>query len=266
MVSNLYQNIGVVGAKGFIGSQLAKRSNANWLYGRENIETIRDSKHDLLICAGAPAEKWKANLNPELDKTNLDLLARELSQSNAKKIVLISTIDVLGPNSSKSEEAEIDNYELDAYGLNRRNFEQQVLSISPDSLVLRLPGMFGPGLKKNIIFDLINDRELLGINLESSFQWYDVRDLWGHMLTALQADLQTLHLATEPVSVLNLIEALGIERKSELETTSDNPHRYEMLTNYAEVISGRESKFLRSSQDCLSGIKQFAKSNRASIL
>ena len=261
----MFQNIGVVGAKGFIGSHLVKRSKACGLYGRENIRSIRNSKHDLLICAGAPAEKWKANLNPELDRANLDLLAQELSHSNAKKLVLVSTIDVLEPNSSQSETAEIDKKQLEAYGLNRRNFEEQVFSIFPDSLVMRLPGMFGPGLKKNIIFDLINGRELSRMNIKSSFQWYDVRDIWGHMLAALQADLHLLHLATEPISVFNLIEALDIERKSELEIAGVSPRRYEMLTNYAEIISGREGNFLKSSQECLLGIKQFAEISRASF-
>ena len=43
---------------------------------------------------GAPAEKWRANLNPLEDEKNIDFLIYNLNNIKAKKFVLISTVDV----------------------------------------------------------------------------------------------------------------------------------------------------------------------------
>ena len=40
--------------------------------------------------------------------------------------------------------------------------------------VVRLPGVFGQGLKKNIIYDLINKNQLEKIYYNDRYQWYDL--------------------------------------------------------------------------------------------
>ena len=253
----MYKSIGIIGSSGFIGSQLSLRSTPLGLYGRKNIHMLHKSNHDLLICAGAPAEKWKANLDPIVDGQNLRELANAISKSGAQKTVLISTIDVLGHNSRKSEDSLIDEIGLEPYGFNRLKLEQEVQSMFPETLVVRLPGMFGPGLKKNIIFDLLHSRPLPNINPESSFQWYDVRALWGHLLCALHSDLNLVHMATEPISVKDLLMELAPERLRELDNSIIPTRNYEMETNFAQIISGRSGKFLYSTSEIMCSIKDW---------
>jgi hypothetical protein len=54
------------------------------------------------------------------------------------------------------EETDIDTEGLLAYGLNRYRLECMVRERYPDALIVRLPGLFGRGIKKNFIYDYIN--------------------------------------------------------------------------------------------------------------
>ena len=44
--------------------------------------------------------------------------------------------------------------------------------------VVRIAGVLGQGLKKNVIYDLLHDNCLDAINPESCFQYYNVANLW----------------------------------------------------------------------------------------
>ena len=59
------------------------------------------------------------------------------------------------------------------YGRNRARLESWVRATFPEShLVVRLPGIFGPGMKKNIIFDLVTRSPWRHkINLNTRHQW-----------------------------------------------------------------------------------------------
>ena len=71
---------------------------------------------------------------------------------------------------------------------------------------MRLPGLFGPGLKKNLVFDLLHQPHERFAHSDSTFQFYDVRDLWGHVLQAQNAGLSLVHLTTEPLSAADVGE------------------------------------------------------------
>ena len=60
---------------------------------------------------------------------------------------------------------------------NRLRFESFLRAHCEDTKVVRLPGLFGVGLKKNLIFDAINNKDLSGFHPESTFQWFDMTEL-----------------------------------------------------------------------------------------
>jgi nucleoside-diphosphate-sugar epimerase len=256
-------DVGVIGPKGFIGSNLARRSNASAVYGRNDGTSLASSNHELLICSGVPAEKWKANKHPEEDKRNLVELTKNLSTANAKNFVLISTIDVLGNGADLVESDNVSNYEKDAYGINRFEFELDTVRTFSNSLVLRLPGMYGPGLKKNVIFDLLNANELPSINPYSTFQWFDVRDIWPTLILALRENLKILHLATEPISILDLVTHLEPSRTTELSSSDLGTKEYSMKTEFSRLIADRDGPYLKSKMEVLSQIKNWYDSEKS---
>ena len=87
----------LIGSTGLVGGHLQKNFEFTHKYNRSNISEIQGLSTDLIICAGLPAEKWKANSDPESDWLNMANLAQNLSRVKAEKAILISTIDVYQP-------------------------------------------------------------------------------------------------------------------------------------------------------------------------
>ncbi len=150
--------ISLVGYTGYVGSNILAKAGdkITGLYNSKNICEAFGTNPDLLIYSGMRAEKYLANNDPEAD-LRLVLEAQEnITKINPKKLVLISTIDVLKEPNGKDEDAFIDTVDLHAYGLNRYRLEQWVRLNYPDSLIIRLPGLYGINIKKNFIYDYIN--------------------------------------------------------------------------------------------------------------
>lgn len=51
----------LVGYTGFVGQTLLTQTSFDDLYNSSNIETIQNKDYSLVVCAAAPAVKWKAN-------------------------------------------------------------------------------------------------------------------------------------------------------------------------------------------------------------
>jgi nucleoside-diphosphate-sugar epimerase len=247
--------IAIVGANGFIGRHLSKRLKIDEQYGRHNIKDLEKSNAKLFIIAAAPAAKWDANSNPEKDSENIDSLIISLQALNGKKCVLISTIDVF-PNGMVFDEDSIKPESIaEAYGRNRSRLEDALRDISSSTQILRLPGLYGPGLKKNLLYDLVTGKYVTGISPESKFQFYDIRSLLGHIWISFHLGLELVHLATEPVSVADIYRTCFMQNPP----ISDAPIiSYSMQTKFAYELSGRGSRFLASSGETLAGIKSWA--------
>jgi hypothetical protein len=70
--------------------------------------------------------------------------------------VLISSIAVLDNVNGTGEDCVVDTEKLTAYGLHRYKLEQTARELVPNCHTLRLPALFGIGLKKNFIYDIIS--------------------------------------------------------------------------------------------------------------
>ncbi len=73
-----------------------------------------------------------------------------IKKINPKKLVLISTIDVFKDPKDMDENSVIDTQNFHAYGYNRYLMELWVHEKYPDALIIRLPGLFGKNIKKNL--------------------------------------------------------------------------------------------------------------------
>lgn len=146
----------LVGYTGFVGSNLYQKGAFDAVYNSKNIEEAFDTEPDLLVYAGLRAEKYLANNAPEKDRELIEQAEQNIDKIAPKKIVLISTIDIFKEPKNVDESSEIDVTGLHAYGYNRYLLECWVRERYPDSLIIRLPALFGINIKKNFIYDFIN--------------------------------------------------------------------------------------------------------------
>lgn len=145
----------LIGYTGFVGKNLLS-SRYLYQYNSKNIGEIVGKEFDKVVCAGVRAEKYLANTYPELDLQAIKDLCSILEQVKCKKFVLISTIDVYNRPNGVDEHTKVDIESLHAYGANRYYMEEFVRNHFQDYLIVRLPALFGKGLKKNFIFDMMN--------------------------------------------------------------------------------------------------------------
>ena len=160
----------LIGYTGFVGSNLMAAHEFGAKFNSKNIADIEGQSFSLLVCAGAPAKKWYANLHPDEDKETLDGLMAHLAKVRAERVVLISTVDVFRNPWLADENTPVDMEGLSAYGLNRRRLELFVQERFENVLIVRLPGLVGRGLKKNILFDFHNNNQVEKIDSRGVFQ------------------------------------------------------------------------------------------------
>ena len=196
----------LIGYTGFVGSNLSGQRTFEYNFNSKNSTELENRIFNTVICAGISAIKWKANQEPEKDKQNIDILKTSLSTIKAEKFILISTIDVYPVLSGADENYDCHSQSNHAYGTHRLGFEEYCKKQFPDCLIVRLPGLFGKGLKKNIIFDLINDNCLDMINPDSSFQYYNLDNLWSDIQIAIKNNLSVVNFVTEPVFTSHILD------------------------------------------------------------
>ncbi|MCL6285276.1 hypothetical protein M3P21_17240 [Ruegeria sp. 2012CJ41-6] len=147
---------GLIGYTGFVGQNVLRHQTFDACYNSSNIDQIAGRPFDLLVCSAAPATMWLANQDPDADRANLEALLDRVRSARVDRLVLISTIAVFQDASQPLTETT-EAFETDlAYGSNRRALEVEAMRTFDDVTVLRLPALFGEGLKKNFIFDILN--------------------------------------------------------------------------------------------------------------
>lgn len=146
----------LVGYSGFVGSNLSNSYQFSNLYNSKNIEQAFGTKPDLLVYSGVRAEKYLANQFPEQDFEIVKNAYENIQKIEPKKVVLISTIDVYKNPIDVDEDSKINIDNLHPYGLNRFYLESWIENEFDNSLIVRLPGLYGINIKKNFIFDMIN--------------------------------------------------------------------------------------------------------------
>ena len=203
-----------------------------------------------MICAGLPAEKWKANSDPNSDWLNMATLSQFISTIETEKAILISTIDVYQPPIDVTETSQPNLIGTEAYGRNRAWFELFFRAKFPSSLIIRLPGLFAPNLKKNLVFDLINKREdqYSNVDAESQFQFFDITQISKVITIALENQLSMLNIATEPLLAQEIADIFKVQL-----STGKKKLNYQMKSNHESLFRG-ENGYLFSKEETIQGI------------
>lgn len=250
----------LLGYTGFVGTTLRGQTRFDALYNSQNIADIRGEGYDVVVCAAAPAAKWKANENPAADLANLQGLMDHLRTVDIAEFVLISTVDVYQRPLAVDETTPIHTDGLHAYGTNRYALEQFVAGQFAHHHIVRLPGLFGTGLRKNFLFDLIHRGESPWTHHASIFQFYNMANLWRDLQIVRASEVALINFATEPVQAADVARhSFDIEYTFE---TEKPPVRYDMHTRHGSLF-GLAGPYMLAAEDVYTQIRAFAAQERA---
>jgi nucleoside-diphosphate-sugar epimerase len=245
----------LIGHSGFVGANLRAARPFDVLVNSSNVQELRGGNFDLVVCAGARAEKWKANRDPDGDLAAIERLMNVLHDVRTRRFVLVSTVDVFDRPIDVDESGAADARH--PYGAHRRLLETLCAHRFP-TLIARLPGLFGPGLKKNAIFDLLHDNQVEKIHPDSAYQFYDVRWLWPDVEKARAAGLQLVHLVTQPIAMREIASrCFG----RELQAPAGAPARYDVRSRH-DAVWGGKGGYLRARGEVLSALDAFIEQER----
>ena len=144
----------LVGSTGFVGGNLMAAHTYDGVCHSSDISRYFGSQPELCVYAGIPSAMFLANKDPEADMAIMRAAMENILRIVPKKLVLISTIAVYLDSRGKYEQDAVLTPELTAYGYNRLQLEQWVRREYRDALIVRLPALYGLGLKKNFLYDL----------------------------------------------------------------------------------------------------------------
>ena len=250
----------LIGSTGFVGGTLARQRAFTDGFNSKNFQDMRGRHFDEMVCAGVAAVKWKANREPEADRAGIAALEDVLRTVTAEKFILISTIDVYPQTVGADELTALGGIPNHAYGAHRLAFEDFCAARFPKCFIVRLPALFGAGLRKNILFDLLNDNCLEMINPDSSFQYYDLRELTRDIELAVRQDVRFLNLFTEPVATREILtrffpdKAVGAKPGAEA--------HYDLGTVHA-ALWARTGRYCRDKATVLTQMEAFVRDERA---
>lgn len=248
----------LIGYTGFVGSNINAQHKFEDLYNSKNIHEIEGKDYDLVVSAANRAEMWRINQEPELDRAEIEAFISHISKANIKKLVLISTVGVYKNPNGANEDTPIDDDGLTPYGVNRYYLEEFCRSLF-DTTIIRLPGLFGPGLKKNVIFDLLNHNNLDRIHKDGVYQYYNLENIWRDIETALDNNLSLVNLATPPVSTSE-VASYAFGETFTYQPDDVTPAFWDMHSKYGNLYGG-EGPYLYTKQQELDQIKEFVEKN-----
>lgn len=167
----------IIGSSGFLGKTLYNYLKKFFIVksiNKSNLSKFKKRKCDILINANGNSKKYLSEKNFAKDfNLNVNSTVNFLTKLNYDKYIHISTIEVYNNTSAKNktfEKTKIRPLYLSKYGFNKYLSELIVQKIASRWLILRLTGMVGEYMKKNPVFDMLNDQKLF-VNLSSKFMF-----------------------------------------------------------------------------------------------
>lgn len=200
----------LVGDTGLIGSVLQQSTNFDVTFNSSNIHELpgianMPGQVDELYLACLPATKWLVNQDAAKDLNNILSVVDVLTTVWATKVILISTIDIYQHTNCGASESSRTFFGPLGYGANRLLFETLIQDkLGFDTCVVRLPAVFHPLIKKNILFDLLNSNNVGQINGNSAYQWYPLNRLWQD-IQEVKGEC-VINLFPPPIETLEIID------------------------------------------------------------
>jgi len=248
-------NNAIFGYTGLVGSHLNIYYTFKYFYNSKNIKKASGKTFDTIFISCIPAVKWLANKNPDDDNKIIEEIKSIFKTITANKVILISTIDIYNVINNKSNESTIIDYKNNhTYGKNRFLFEEFIKKQFNNITIIRLPALFGNGLKKNVIYDLLNNNEVDKIYINSSFQWYNLDWLKEDIDICINNNIKECNLFTEPLSTSKIIELFPEYNYKNNPTSFFN---YDSTTIYDKYFPFGKNGYIRDKELVYNSLKQF---------
>lgn len=256
------QRSALIGYTGFVGGNLKTQHEFTDFYNTKNIGELDDQEFDLVVSAATPAEVWRANQEPEADMASIQSLMDHLATIKAEQFVLISTICNYANPIGVDEDSDLDTAHAMPYGVNRAKLEAFCREHFENLLIVRLPGLFGPGLKKNVIYDFIYDNNVDRIDARGIYQYYNLAHIWADIQTALDHQLSVVNFATAPTTVAEVAKVVFGLDFSQTTLPDDKLPHFDMYTKHAEAY-GKSGHYLATKDEVLADIKTYVAGEQA---
>ncbi|MFD1717008.1 NAD-dependent epimerase/dehydratase family protein [Georgenia deserti] len=256
----------LIGHTGFVGSNFALQHDFDDTYNTRNIADIAGKRYDLVVSAANRADSHRINHGAgEQDRAEIEDYVELLSRVEIGKLVLVSTVSLYPPLTSPDEDTKVTEQGLQPYGANRA-WQEHALAERFDTLILRLPQLYGANVKKGIVYDLLNDYRVEHIRPHLEFQHYDLGRVWADTSLALEAGLDALNIATPPLKSGTVAEEVfGVDIWAQhadvVETPETLGYTRDMRTRHASLFDGPEG-YLMTAEEELAGIRAFVESRR----
>ena len=224
----------ILGGNGFVGSNLRYLLPCSDVADSKNVSSFYSQSFRKIFCCAPQAKKWWANLNPQEDLGQIRNLIRDCQRLSAQsEFVLFSTVDIFDPPLGANE-TSTEHLSSQPYGQNRYFLEQELRNIFAEKLrIVRLPGLVGKNLRKNIIYDLLRSNNLHLIPLNSNFQWFNLDFLLDALSYLESNNTVVLNIATEPVPTRLIVDRWFPHLRECLDSHSNGPN-YDIHTLYAK--------------------------------
>ena len=186
-------NIAIVG-EGLIGKRLAKFVNPTHTFNSKTLLDLPMNEYDTVYVAAPSGNRIWASENPGFDQASTGLLIRNLLVTRCNRIVLMSTGDTqVRPDSG--------------YGKNRLELETAVRGRFSNHYIIRLPGLIGNDITKNILYDIKHQTEwATKINTHTKQQWYPLDNLEQDITSILSNDQREVNLVSEPILNQDIVD------------------------------------------------------------
>jgi hypothetical protein len=202
----------LIGSTGLVGTTLKETIDFDYEFNSKNINDFLNNNYvdAELYLSCLPATKWMVNKDIPTDLKNIYDIIDIISKKSYSKVNLISTIDVYCDSPLMSDETYGPNVNTLSYGTNRYLFEMLVERFirTNDLKIFRLPALYNKHIKKNILYDLINNNNVEQINSNSMFQWYNLNSLSTdiYYYSKSYPNRKVFNLFPEPVDSYDIVK------------------------------------------------------------
>lgn len=173
--NTICNNILLTGSTGFIGSYFINQYSSHFKVNtfsfiRDNFDKLKLDGINCVVHCGALVHQMKEEPSyEEFFDSNVNhtlQMAIKAKANNVKQFIFISTVKVFGEESKEIFNENSPTNPKDDYGLTKKIAEEKLLKLEDKNFkvaILRLPLVFGPGVKANFrsLINIVNTFKIL---------------------------------------------------------------------------------------------------------